>query len=103
MLPLELALNLCCRFFSGPELALDAVLENRRLTSAVRECGWRKNFFSDLLPVLFFLHLQSAFVGTLLARLSPQYKKKVVVLFGYQQVWWAVEDANRILLDKTKP
>jgi hypothetical protein len=103
MLPLKLELDLCCRFFNGPELALDEVLENRRSTSAVRECGWRKIFFSDLLPVLFLLHLQSAFVGTLLARLSPQYKKKVVVLFSYQQVWWAVEDANRVMLDKTNP
>jgi putative ABC transport system substrate-binding protein len=95
----ELELILCCRFFSELELALDAVLENRRDIPEVPACGWRKILFSSLLVVIFLLQHPSAFAGKLPAGHSLKDKKKVVLLFSYRQGWWAVEDENRGILE----
>lgn len=66
----------------------------------IPEGGWRKFFFSGLLPVfLLLLQLHSAAAGTLPARLSLQDDKKIVILFSYRQGWWAVEDENHGILE----
>jgi hypothetical protein len=80
--------------FCGPDLKLDAVLYTGRYITALPEGCWRKLFISGLLPVLLFLHLQSAFVWAQSSRLSPIDKKEVVILFSYRQGWWAVEDED---------
>jgi putative tryptophan/tyrosine transport system substrate-binding protein len=90
---------LCGGFFCGPELTLDAALDNRRPITVLPGSGWRKYFFCSLLSIFFFLQLQSAASAALSKGLSPRDKKKVAILFSYRQGWWAVEDEDRGILE----